>query len=305
MGKSVLVSGANGYLGSAICQYFLSKQWKVFTATRDNDNDIYLDLNFPEEFAQKTINEPVDLFIHTAASHEVFCQKNPYKCIFYNVAGTKAALEFCVLNQIPKFIYISTFHVFGNPQGIINENTIPQPSNDYGLSHFQAEEYVQMYNKNAKLVGTVVRPSNFFGVPEDINTFKRWTLTPFAFCREAIETQKIVLKTSGQQKRNFISVRDICRYLELIYPNMEQLSLAHLTGINTITILNLAKTVQKVVKNEFKIDVELIVPEDVNQYVDFEYVSLYQDKIFEPSENVENFVVDFCRLLIQNKKLNN
>jgi hypothetical protein len=63
--------------------------------------------------------------------------------------------------------------------------------------------------------------------------------------------------------------------------------------------------VQKVVKNEFKIDVELIVPEDVNQYVDFEYVSLYQDKIFEPSENVENFVVDFCRLLIQNKKLNN
>ena len=143
--KSIIVSGASGYLGSALCNHFYEQNWKVIKAGRNIADDIHFDLNFPKKIAQNKINEKADLFIHTAAANEVFCKEYPYESILYNVLGTKAAIDFCCLNKINKFVYISTFHVFGNPQDLINEKTIPTPVNDYGLTHLQAEQYVDLY----------------------------------------------------------------------------------------------------------------------------------------------------------------
>ncbi|UTW69113.1 NAD(P)-dependent oxidoreductase [Anaerobacillus sp. HL2] len=32
----------------------------------------------------------------------------------------------------------------------------------------QAEQYVQMYTRNNKIKGSVLRPTNFFGIPESL-----------------------------------------------------------------------------------------------------------------------------------------
>ena len=184
--KTVVISGANGYFGGIACQYFQEQGWSVLKATRQTGADIYCDLDHPEQLCTTKIDCHADVFIHAAAAHEVTCREQPYRSIFYNVAGTKAALDFCVLNNIQHFVYLSTFHVFGNPQGIIDESTVPCPLNDYGLSHLQAEQYVQMYNKAKKVKGLVVRPSNFFGIPANLQACDRWTLIPLAFCRVTV-----------------------------------------------------------------------------------------------------------------------
>ncbi|UTW69114.1 polysaccharide biosynthesis protein [Anaerobacillus sp. HL2] len=49
------------------------------------------------------------MFIHAVAAHEVTCKEKPYEAISQNIIGTKAALDFCHLNNIEHFAGLSTF----------------------------------------------------------------------------------------------------------------------------------------------------------------------------------------------------
>jgi UDP-glucose 4-epimerase len=304
--KKVIISGSNGYIGAIACQYFEDKGWQVLKACRQDNADIWCDLDSPEQFAGLTIDSNVNLFIHTAAAHEVTCKEQPYRSIYQNVAGTRAALDFCVKNHIEHFIYLSTFHVFGHPQGEINESTEPLPVNDYGLSHLQAEQYVQMYTREGRIKGLVIRPSNGYGIPVDIDKFKRWTLVPVDFCREAIGNHKIVLRTPGLQKRNFVSIPDVCRVMEKSYSLIDKIYLLHVYGVDTISIKAFAELVKNVMRNNFNEEVELVIPQNTSSLPssksgEFTYTSKYLQEIHEPSDRIEDFIVDFCTLLKSRK----
>jgi UDP-glucose 4-epimerase len=295
--ETVIISGANGYFGGIACKYFRERGWKVLKATRKVGDDIFFDLNDPNMIASTQMETKVDLFIHAAAAHEVTCREHPYQSIYQNVIGTRAALDFCVANNINKFIYLSTFHVFGFPSGVINEQSVPFPSNDYSLSHFQAEQYVQMYTANKYISGTVVRPSNFFGIPCSISEFKRWSLTPIAFCREAVEQGKIVLKTPGFQRRNFIAIQDICKVIELIYPVIEQVPLVHIRGEDELSIRELAYLVQSEISKEYNKNIEVVCPSGKNIENNFQYDSLYLKEIYIPKEKIAIFIREFLQCL--------
>ena len=296
--KTVIISGANGYFGGIACQYFQEQGWSVLKATRQAGSDIHCDLDHPEQFAKTKIDCPADVFIHAAAAHEVTCREQPYRSIFYNVAGTKAALDFCVLNKIQHFVYLSTFHVFGNPQGIIDESTLPSPINDYGLSHLQAEQYVQMYSKATSVKGLVIRPSNFFGIPANLQACDRWTLIPLAFCREAVETNKIVLKTSGLQERNFVSVKHICEAIEKAIDE-EDLETLHVFGKDTVSVKGLAELVQTVMKNKLGKDIVIDYPpispaQPLQNIIPFTYTSLYLNALMQSKGGIEDFIATLC-----------
>lgn len=293
--KTVIVSGANGYFGGIACQYFESKGWRVLQATRQPGADIFIDLDRPDELIHQSVDFNVNLFIHAAAAHEVTCREQPYRSIIQNVVGTKAALDFCIANKIPNFVYLSTFHVFGHPSGFIDETNQPLPANDYGLSHLQAEEYVQMYTRQHKLRGLVIRPSNFFGTPANLKTCKRWTLTPLAFCKEAIEHRQIVLRTPGFQRRNFVSVLDICAAIDSAIARIEEIPLLHIAGPDTLSIRELAQLVQKVAHNYLNIKVELTIPDGTPTEDSFVYTSRYLSNVHQPLYRLEPFIVDFCQ----------
>lgn len=295
--KRVIISGANGYFGGIACDFFEQHNWQVLKATRQENSELFFDLDQPEAFVEQTLETSVDCFIHAAAAHEVSCRQFPYRSLWQNIAGTKAALEFCLHHKIPKFVYLSTFHVFGSPLGKIDENTTPKPANDYGLSHLQAEEYVQMYSRQFGIEGLVLRPSNFFGVPADISTCKRWTLTPLSFCREAVQNHQIVLQTPGYQTRNFVSVWDICEAILATFPQIQEIPLLHIYSPETLSIRDLALRVQKVMKEEFQQAVELTLPEGEPLESEFNYTSCYLSKIYQPTHRLEDFIRQFCHQL--------
>jgi UDP-glucose 4-epimerase len=300
--KKILISGTTGYFGRICKSYFEEQGCQVYSATRHSESDIYFDLDRPEDIANTKINFPIDLFIHTAAAHEVTCQKEPFRAIAQNVIGTKAALDFCVKNGIKHFVYLSTFHVFGKPQGLITENTCPFPSNDYGLSHLQAEEYVQMYTRENKINGLVLRPTNFFGVPEQLKECKRWTLVPLAFCKDAIQKNSITLQSTGEQLRNFISITDICKVIETVFNNNSSPShtLLHVPGPETISIRSLAYLVQDVLKSEYSKIIEVKIPKGATPYVEtFDYKSIFLPEIYQPKDTLKPFIKALCYKLIK------
>lgn len=294
---TVVISGANGYFGGIACQFFAQQGWTVLKATRAQDADVFLDLDQPEQFATQTLSTQANVFIHAAAAHEVTCRDEPYRSIRQNVIGTKAALDFCVANGIPKFVYLSTFHVFGNPMGTIDERVLPLPANDYGLSHLQAEDYVQLYTRGQKIQGLVLRPSNFFGIPADLQACKRWTLTPLGFCREATEQKKIILKTPGWQQRNFISILDICGVIQAAIATAPPHPVLHIAGPDTLSIRGLAQLVQQVMAEHLGENIALEIPEGEPGPEDFHYTSCYLEKLYRPHHEIEPFIIDFCKML--------
>jgi len=153
-----------------------------------------------------SIGKPIDLCVHLAASHEVACATNPLLAMTVNVLGTRALMEWCIKQSIPSFTYISTFHVFGTNIGLLTELVKPMPLNDYGLTHLLAEETVALYGSRGDISIKIIRPSNIIGAPAEWSHFSRWTLAPFDFCLQAARNQHIILRSSGNQIRNWVEL---------------------------------------------------------------------------------------------------
>ncbi len=281
-------------------RYFSSKGMKVYEANRSPNGTLYFNLDKPYNFSSTTFKPKVDLFIHAAGANENTCLSDPYTSVSQNTIGTIAALDFCVENNIETFIYLSTFHVFGNPSGLIDEKTPPSPFNIYGISHLHAEDYVTMYTRKGLLKGIILRPSNLFGVPDDLSTFKRWSLIPFSFCRDAVIQKAINLKTSGSQMRNFISVFDVCKIIELVIQQPNQYPVIHAAGSETLSVKDFAYTVQKVMKHHFKLDVYVNVPKHNNgdpPPLPFTFKSLYLNSIYRPTDTLDDHIITLCTYL--------
>ncbi|MGH8817702.1 MAG: NAD-dependent epimerase/dehydratase family protein, partial [Achromobacter pestifer] len=193
MSQRVLVTGANGYAGGAIAACLRARGMQVITAGRSGVNDLKLDLSDPRRVADLILPAGIDACVHAAAMHEVGCRADPQAANVVNVAGTRALLQACERAGVRRLAYVSTFHVYGSPAGLLDESTPPVPANDYGLTHLQAE---QLFEWAARATGAsvdILRPANLYGAPASWNGFDRWTLAPFDFCRQAVANGQIVL----------------------------------------------------------------------------------------------------------------
>jgi len=298
--KSVMLTGANGGYVGAVVKCFLEKEgYHVTTAGIHSMDDCHFDLEKPADFQDMALSRPVSAFIHMAAANEVVCRSAPYRSLYANVAGTRAALEFSIRNHVPYFVYVSTFHVFGRPRGRIDENTPPYPLNDYGLSHLQAEEYIRMYCENHDLKGLIFRPSNFFGMPPDLKGFSRWALAPFEFAKTAVEQGMIELRTTGYQKRNFVPLAYFSGVLKekLECPSgpKETCEIRHIAGGESMTIRELAGLVKRISEEQFAHSVTLSIPSGENRETEWEFCSI-EGVPHEPS--LEGFETELIKELL-------
>ncbi|MCP3794837.1 NAD(P)-dependent oxidoreductase [Paenibacillus sp. CH40] len=295
--RTVLISGASGYIGLHIAQLLRSNNYKVITATRDSDGDIMMDFSIPSKVSVLNYHG-IDAMIHTVSPTEDLYRHDPYRALSENAAGIHAAIDFCKNNNIRDFIYISSFHVFGKQSGLLREDSYVTPSNDYGLAHYTAEQTVRMFDRNKQINAWIVRPSNLFGVPANLGKFKRWNLVPFLFCKEAVEQQRITLLTPGNQIRNFVGISDVCKKILWTLEKKPVDRVIHAYGKETMSILHYANLVQKVALEKFNLPVQIIRPEGDDQVVQFQFTSLYNDLEILPEDNIEIFVNEMLKALL-------
>lgn len=227
MKKKVLITGGFGYLGGRIAIYLAREAGYNVVLTSRNiklppswlpEAEI-----FPYDLLDTTslsnIIKEVEVIVHLAGMNENDCKLYPVEATIVNTLGTKNILNLAINNGVKKFIYFSTAHVYGsNLIGHITEEVAPNPINPYAISHFKAEDYVLNANEQKKIIGIVFRLSNGFGVPAypEVNS---WNLLVNNICRQIAESNKIVLRTNGMQKRDFITLEDVSRgvhhFLEL------------------------------------------------------------------------------------------
>ncbi len=282
---TVLITGANGFIGSHIASHFLLAGHAVVATSRQfhdstkellsNARLIELDVLNTEQLQHVSVQ--ADVLIHVATANDVISKSN-IKGIELSATGTKNMLDFAVKNNIPKCIVFSTLQVYGiELTGHIDESSPVHYQNDYGLNHLFAEMYAEMYHRLGKVKCAVVRPSNVYG---DIlsDSFNRWNLIPGCFCKEAIENGTITIKSSGLQMRNFVHVKNLAEAVHVIcMDNMDNFEVYNAGSTVHKTMLQVATMVKEAMEKQLVKPVRVLVegttPQETN------YFNLSMDKL--------------------------
>jgi dTDP-4-dehydrorhamnose reductase len=137
--KRILVTGANGQLGSAIVSIFTQHHLNVV----GTDRSIMDITNQTQVFdVVKQVNP--DVIIHCAAYTAVDkAEEDKLNCYKVNVDGTRNLALISKACNI-EFIYFSTDYVFDGTKDLPYEvDDIPNPINYYGLTKYLGEEIVK------------------------------------------------------------------------------------------------------------------------------------------------------------------
>ena len=139
----ILVTGANGFLGSHIPGIPLL-------------SNIENPISLKEEIKSKSDGHEY-VVVHCAALTDVAeCEANPKQAFEVNVRGTRNVLE-AIDPERGKFILLSSCHVFsGKKYFPYSEKHSPDPINVYGITKYGAEAYMSTYPNSLVLrVGKV------------------------------------------------------------------------------------------------------------------------------------------------------
>lgn len=221
MTKRILVTGTSGFIGSRLAIRFRQAGHQVIATARHPSPILAHALDMPvrevDVLDPNTVDLPIeaDAIVHCATANDIL-SRDFSAGVNLSVTGTRNLLELAVRRGIRHVIFFSTLQVYGTELGgEITESTPTRCETPYGLNHLLGEEVCRMYARNHDLNLKLVRPANVYGVP-DAPTVNRSTLVPMCFVKEAITTNKLSLRSSGRQQRNFVStdeVADACLHL--------------------------------------------------------------------------------------------
>lgn len=244
--RNILITGGSGYLGSALALHLSKQGYHVFITSRSNKENSD-DIRVLDLLDEKTFNglcENIDAVIHTAAFGAKSGQ-SPKDVLLANGYGTKLLLEEAKKQGVKKFIYLSTFHVYGKSEGYIDENTLVNPLTDYSLTHYVGEMYCYQYANEKDHVPIIVRITNGYGLPSNASA-EPWELAVNHFCKEAVEYGQLQINSAGTQLRDFISVNDIVSAIRILLQtdrSSKSAAVYNISSQNAISINELSEMI--------------------------------------------------------------
>jgi nucleoside-diphosphate-sugar epimerase len=173
--ESVLITGANGFIGSNLCRYFLGRSFEVFALVRRSS-----DLHFLEGLAvtlirgdlasPQSIQLPprLDYIVHAAAVVSDFASEETAK---RNIFDTTANLVSATRDQgiaLKRFVYISSTLVLGYGRLNISETNPGLSARflPYTRAKQEAEAYLREQHLQWGFPVIILRPADVFG-PND------------------------------------------------------------------------------------------------------------------------------------------
>lgn len=202
----VLLTGASGLIGQALHKN-LSRDNEVVTLGRSTSADVRLDLADVDGLNSVAL-PPADALVHCAGIVDKDFRDDPVRAARMAMFGAGALARQAVAAGATRLAYISSAHVYGPMLGHMDERSPPNPVSDYAISHYATEQVFRRYAQGP-VTAAAFRPCAVFGTLGDPDAFRRWTLIPFSFPREAVMERRIVIRSTGQQRRNFVGTNDI------------------------------------------------------------------------------------------------
>ncbi len=171
----ILVSGASGFIGRALCRRILAEGWYIRSAIRSHGQGCILppgvDVTLIEAIGPKTdwssALQNIDTVVHLAARVHVMNDGavDPLsECREVNVIGTERLAQIAVAKKVKRLVFMSSIKVNGEGKSVAyTESDKPAPQDPYGISKWEAEQVLNGIGSDSGMEVVILRSPLVYG----------------------------------------------------------------------------------------------------------------------------------------------
>jgi UDP-glucose 4-epimerase len=249
----VLVTGAAGFIGSWVMREFRSYGHDTVGIDKvPTDGLTQVDITDFEQVTATLENLRPEAIIHLAAisgatgkNETEQSLRQPYLNFHVNTLGTLNLCEACRSKRIQRFVYMSTFAVYGKTQEDrlpITEKTETKAEHAYGVSKLMGENIVRTYSEDFAIKSIIFR------TPFVVGEYQKERNVVRELVESAMNGQELLIYGEGTHVREFIHPTDLAdafrRAIEYESPSGRSSELFVL-GNKRISIRELANRIVK------------------------------------------------------------
>jgi len=250
----ILLTGGCGFKGSVLIPQLLNdghdvvnidNQWfGNYLPKHPNLENIKLDIREVEKIPLKK----VDVIIHLAnIANDPAVELNPNLSWEVNVLAGQQLADRAVRNDIKQFIFASSGSVYGiKDEPNVTEDLPLVPISVYNKTKMVAERVFLSYAKHIKV--HCIRPATVCGLSPRM----RLDVSVNMLTYQALKNKKITV-FGGDQTRPNIHIKDMANVYKHFINNSHIDSGSYNAGFENISILDIAKKVQKNIDSEINI----------------------------------------------------
>jgi NAD dependent epimerase/dehydratase len=263
--KNILVTGADGFIGSHLVEMLYSKGYKVKALSQYNsfnnwgwledvsckDKIQIVSGDIRDPHFCKEITKDIHFVFHLAALIAIpYSYVAPDSYLDTNVKGTLNICQAAKENGNIRVIHTSTSEVYGTAQYVpIDEKHPLQPQSPYSASKIASEAMAMSFYNAFSLPVSIVRPFNTYGPRQSARA-----VIPTIITQIANGAKKIKLGDTSPT-RDFNYVEDTCRGLIAIAEN--SLTIGETINIGSSFEISVKDTLE-LIKNLMGSDVHFI-----------------------------------------------
>ncbi len=255
--KNVLITGADGFIGSHLTERIVKEGAKVKALSQYNSfnnwgwledvdckNDIEVltgDVRDPNYMRE--ITKGVDVIFHLAALIAIpYSYIAPDSYIDTNIKGTLNVCQAARDNNVAKTIITSTSEVYGTARYVpIDENHPKQPQSPYSATKIGADAIAKSFYNAFELPVTIARPFNTYGPRQSARAIIPTIITQIASGKKEIKLGDLT------PTRDFNYVKDTCSGFVALAncdkTNGEEINIGSNYEISMADTLNLIKKI--------------------------------------------------------------
>lgn len=253
--KKILVTGADGFIGSHLTEELLGKgarvkalsyynsfnNWGWLEDIPENENMEIITGDIRDSHFCMKLASDADVIFHLAALIAIpYSYQAPESYIDTNIKGTLNICEAARQNGNTRLIHTSTSEVYGTAKYVpIDENHPKQPQSPYSATKIGADAIAMSYFNSFGLPVTTARPFNTYGPRQSARAIIPTIITQIASGMKEIRLGDLT------PKRDFNFVKDTCRGFIAIAESDstigEEINICSGSEVSMFEVLNLIK----------------------------------------------------------------
>jgi len=242
MKDKVMVIGGSGFLGSHLADALSESGYAVTVFDKNpspwlGPSQNMIIGNILDEKALSKALKGMRYVYHVAAISDITeAAKSPRETVSNDIIGSTIVLENCIRAKVERILYASTMYVYS------------QQGSFYRVSKQAVELLIEAYYEHFGLKYTILRYGSLYGPrAQQWNGLKRWIT-------QAIKEGRIIYPGSGEERREYIHVKDAARLSVLaLLPEYANRCLT-ITGTQTLNSKDLLSMIYEVLGRDIKFD---------------------------------------------------